>query len=205
MRLVKIISTRYHGYVTFDHHHREPHLVLERIAGLFRAEQRRLAALVGLSVAQLEALHFLDRCNRYSDTPAGVAEYLGATKGTVSQSLAALEQKDLITKLPDPHDGRLSHCQLTSEGRSLVKRTTPDLFGDVPPPSGPLVEVLRALQSAHNGRTFGQCASCRHLERGPTVTRCGLTGDPLTEDDVLRICREHEDHGSTTAFATLKR
>lgn len=47
-----------------------------------------------LNPAQWEALRFVSRANRFSRTPAALAEYLGSTRGTVSQTLIALEKRD---------------------------------------------------------------------------------------------------------------
>ena len=62
---------------------------LERLTSLMRAWSREQPLVAELQPVQLSALHYLARCNRYSDTPLGVTEYLGLTKGTVSQSLKA--------------------------------------------------------------------------------------------------------------------
>src|SRR5688500_454723 len=101
------------------------HLLLTRIANLLRAELRKSAAEHDLALAQLEALHYLRRCNRYSDTPAAVTEFLGATKGTVSQTLLALEDKGLIEKRPDPNDARVVRLKLTRNGKSIADRSLP--------------------------------------------------------------------------------
>ena len=57
---------------------------------------RELQYVDGLNPAQWEALRYLNRANRYSRTPGGVADFLGATKGTISQTVSALESKGLI-------------------------------------------------------------------------------------------------------------
>ena len=67
--------------------------LLERLAGLLRSESRKLLSEYGLQPVQFEALHYLSNCNRYSDTPMAVTEYLGQTKGSVSQTLKVLEKK----------------------------------------------------------------------------------------------------------------
>ena len=70
------------------------HFVIGRVTALFRADLRRAANKEQLKLAQLESLHYLGSCNIYSNTPAALAEYLGSTKGTTSQTLSALEEKD---------------------------------------------------------------------------------------------------------------
>ncbi len=52
----------------------------------------------GLNPAQWEALRYLARANRFSRNPAALADYLGSTRGTVSQTLIALEQKGHVAR-----------------------------------------------------------------------------------------------------------
>ena len=89
------------------------HLAIERISSLFREGLRNVATDRGLKLVQLEALVYLSMANRYSDTPLGVAEYLGITKGTASQTIKALVDLGLIDKVSDGSDGRVVHCTLT--------------------------------------------------------------------------------------------
>lgn len=91
---------------------------LERLTSLMRVWSREQPLVAELQPVQLSALHYLARCNRYSDTPLGVTEYLGLTKGTVSQSLKVLEGRGLISKLPDARDRRSVHLRLTDAGRA---------------------------------------------------------------------------------------
>ena len=86
---------------TMDYMKTEPiYQYLERMANLLRTDTRRSMVEKGLQPVQLEALHYLSQCNRYSDTPAAVADFLGLTKGTVSQTLGLLENVGMIEKLP---------------------------------------------------------------------------------------------------------
>jgi DNA-binding MarR family transcriptional regulator len=166
--------------------------LVERLASALRAELRRRAASRGLPAAQLEVLRYLARCNRYSDTPAAVAEYLDATPGTVSQTLSALERKDLIAKRPDPQDRRKVHCVPTEAGLALLAEIAPPEVSEVDTQEAVevLQQLLTSLQRARGGRTFGACRSCTHLRRGTELT-CGLTGEALTEADTQKLCREH--------------
>lgn len=170
-------------------------LVLERIANLIRSESRRLAAEHSLSVAQLELLAFLSRANRYTDTVIAAAEYFGATKGTMSQSVHALVQKGLVHKQPDETDRRRIHLKLTGEGRKIVKATHPPPLLEAALRSVETttswVELLAALQRAHEGKTFGVCRTCEHFQTQGRSHRCGLTGERLTKVDSALICREH--------------
>lgn len=177
---------------------------LERIANLIRTDVRRTGLASGLQPVQLEALHYLSRCNRYSNTPVTVAEFLGLTKGTVSQTLGVLEANRLIEKQADPRDRRVVHLVLTDLGRQVLVESIPpqvlksaieglpreesERVGEI------LNHILRRLQQQANGfKTFGACKSCRHhlvLEDGSR--RCGLTTEALSDFDAEQICREHE-------------
>src|SRR3546814_7076019 len=55
-------------------------VLLDRLSRL----TRELQFVDGLNPAQWEALRFLATANKYSRSPTALAEYLGATKGTVS-------------------------------------------------------------------------------------------------------------------------
>lgn len=172
--------------------------ILERLCSLMRAEDRRLGLAHDLQPVQLDALRYLHRCNRYSDTPQAVAEYLGLTKGTVSQSLKALESKGLITKHPDAKDRRVVHLAVTRSGERVIEATE-TACGPMPQHdpqlNAQLTAFLRDIQRQNGRRSFGLCASCRFHEREGRQRRCGLTGEPLSARDAERICREHEHKG----------
>ena len=177
--------------------HARLHQLIEHTSSLFRAGLRQLAAKEGLKLVQLEALVYLSTANRYSDTAAGLTDYLGVTKGTVSQTLLALVGRELITRAQDEHDARVQHCRLTAAGRRIVQKAYPaDLIEALPDDDAAryaagLEGLLRGLQRAAGSRSFGRCASCAHFETEPRGHRCGLTGERLTKRDALRICREH--------------
>ena len=48
--------------------------------------------------------------------------FLGSTKGTISQTLNALERKRLIARRPDPRDGRAFTIELTAAGQDQLGR-----------------------------------------------------------------------------------
>ncbi|WP_405648489.1 MarR family winged helix-turn-helix transcriptional regulator [Streptomyces sp. NBC_00019] len=51
-----------------------------------------------------------------------LAAYIGVGKATMSRQLRALETLGLVTRAPDPADGRAWLVELTAEGRSRVGR-----------------------------------------------------------------------------------
>ncbi len=173
----------------------------ERLGNLAEARLKAAVLAQGLQAVHARILLYLAHANRYSNTPLAVADYLGLTKGTVSQSLILLENKGYLVKRADERDGRVVRLVLTEAGQALAGavedesvarlaeagRGLPDGLLDA------LTEVLRRLQWAEGRRSFGQCRTCRHhLDEAPGQWRCGLTGEALTAEDGERICREHE-------------
>jgi DNA-binding MarR family transcriptional regulator len=176
--------------------------LIERIGSLLRSDARRQAMPHELQPVHLQALDYLTRANCFSDTPLAVGEYLGLTKGNMSQRLNVLENLDLIRKEPDHSDGRVVHLRPTAAGKRLLQ--------EVYPPAGwravddamraksvrtlehELSELLRALLAENGFRTFGQCKTCRFHERGRTHAFCTLLQVDLTEEQGEKICREHQ-------------
>jgi MarR family transcriptional regulator, organic hydroperoxide resistance regulator len=175
--------------------------LLERITSLTRVWFRQHPLLSDIQPIQLSALVYLARCNRYSNTPLAVTDYLGLTKGTVSQSLKALETKGLIVKSPDTRDKRSVHLELTEEARVLLGAVMPPAFlHDATQQMGAqaveleslLAELLRNVQRTEDVPSFGLCKTCRFHQHVAGAPFCGLTQEPLAHTDIELICREHE-------------
>lgn len=184
--------------------------LLERLGNLLRTERRLSAHTAALQPVHLQALSYLSRCNRYSNTPAAVTAFLGTTKGTASQSLSVLERAGLIARRPDADDRRVTRLRLTRKGRDVLEELLPlpeweesmrALDGDATRICANTLEsLLRARQASHGWRSFGVCRTCRHfLDEGGGAFRCGLTREPLQREDSQRICHEHEWPSDQTA------
>jgi DNA-binding MarR family transcriptional regulator len=175
--------------------------LLERIGRLLRSARHRNERL---NPAQWEALRYLGRANRYSRTPTALTLYLGATKGTVSQTVIALERKGLVRRAADPRDRRGIRLGLTARGRANLQRDPmPDLLDEIDRLllerlETDLSDLLVHLQRRNQHRPFGQCAKCRFFRRGAAMGetggphRCGLTLEPLADFESEQICAEHE-------------
>jgi len=177
--------------------------LIERLGGLLRSDHRDAGSQVGLQPVHLEVLSYLHRCNRYSNTPAAVTSYIGATKGTLSQSLQVLERQGYLVKKPDPQDGRVVRLFTTRKGRDLLTSAADPVdwlvaidaqtSADLRTARQTLTSVLMRLQVARGRRTFGQCRTCKHFVRESHGRfRCGLTNEPLKARETLAICHEHE-------------
>ncbi|MGG2398038.1 MarR family winged helix-turn-helix transcriptional regulator [Pseudomonas sp. SH1-B] len=175
--------------------------LLERLSSLTRIWFRQHPLLAELQPIQLSALMYLARCNRYSNTPLGVTDYLGLTKGTVSQSLKALEGKGLIAKTQDARDKRSVHLALTDPAWQLLEALLPPDFlaaGEArlgargEQLKALLTDLLREIQRDTDVPSFGLCGSCRFHQQVDGQPFCGLTQEPLQPGDARLICREHQ-------------
>lgn len=155
-----------------------------------------------LKPAQWEALRYLARANRFSRTPGGLTLWLGATKGTVSQTLMSLERAGLVRKGSNPADGRSVRLELTDAGRALLEKdecaALEVALALLPQREREglrhgLVALLQARLSLAGGRPFGVCRDCRHFAPGRGGAHfCLLLREPLSDDDARLICVEQE-------------
>ena len=153
----------------------------------------------GLNPAQWEALRFLGRANRYSRSPSCLAEYLGTTKGTTSQTLRALETKGYVTRCRDCNDRRGVSLELTAEGRALltqdplqdIERAVAALPGDCATQLAKgLTRVLANIRGRCGQGEFGVCARCNHLVPlgASGGAQCGLTSEALSKEEGGQLC-----------------
>lgn len=172
--------------------------LLERISRLISNN----ANVEGLKPVQWEALRYLAKANRFSNTATALTRYLGLTKATVSQSLMALERKGLVRKKADGRDRRSIRLSLTTQGKRMLSndslRDTEAAIRVLPEAARRqlgkgLGALLSARLAAQDGLPFGQCHNCRyfarnHPEGGPH--RCQLAKEKLSETEADNICVE---------------
>jgi len=177
--------------------------LIECMTALIRSEERKKCAELGLQAVHFQVLNYLSRCNKYSNTPAAVANYLGMTRGTVSQSLIILEKKGYIEKIQDQNDKRVIHLKLLTAGENVLKQArSTDLFGNAtqilqtglataPTDANVFQEALTALQKANQSQSFGVCKTCRNFREKDNGYFCELTQEALSPSDINQICQEH--------------
>ncbi|PIQ36241.1 MAG: MarR family transcriptional regulator [Lysobacterales bacterium CG17_big_fil_post_rev_8_21_14_2_50_64_11] len=173
-------------------------LLIERLGALIQQSVREDAARHGLLPIHVQMLQYLAQANRYSDLPIAIAEYLGISRGTVSQSLAVLASRGLLTKQPDARHRKRLHLRLTAAGDAVLQTSWAEqvgqalqaLPGDGRVQQAALRNLLRALQRVNGQRAFGVCRHCAHFCHDESGARCGLTQEPLAQEQITRICRE---------------
>lgn len=177
--------------------------LLDRLGNLVRVNLRATGNQYGLQPVHLQALIYLSIANRYSNTPQALTEYLGLTKGTVSQSLLLLHRRGLIERQADLGDKRLVRLMLTESGAQLLKEIqfVPEwtqVITRIAPQRNKIAlavlkELFLSLQLGAGNRSFGVCNTCQYnLHEGPRSYRCGLTEEKLSLPDTRMICREHQ-------------
>jgi DNA-binding MarR family transcriptional regulator len=161
----------------------------------------------GLNPAQWDALRYLAQANRFSRTPAGLAAYLGSTRGTVSQTLIALEEKGFVRKRASARDRRSVELDLTEKGTAalgddpllaLAGDVAEATEGDAAAAVALLRRMLLAAIRRNGGRPFGLCRTCRYFRSGVAPAAagphyCTLLDEPLSQDDGDAMCLEQEE------------
>ena len=175
-------------------------MLLERLGALIHQSVREDAARHDLLPVHVQVLSYLAQANGYSDLPIAIAEYLGITRGTVSQTIAVLERRGLVVKRPDPKHGRRVHLELTVGGRAVLDNSwaqrldaalqAAEAEGGEGELEAGLRRVLTELQRLNQQQAFGICRQCVHFQGSPANATCGLTGEPLAEEQTGRLCRE---------------
>lgn len=185
----------------------------------FRSEDTKIVELVdrlsriahtiqfshGLNPAQWEALRFVARANRTSCSPGALAEFMGCTKGTVSQTLKALECKGLIARQRVEDDRRSVRLTLTADGEDVLRKDPLGMLhgaldGYSDGERTALVEgmkrLLGAVQRSQGMAEFGQCADCTHYrpeachETNSTGCRCAVSGELFSGIEIDKICAD---------------
>lgn len=169
--------------------------LLDRIARIKAAEDWG----DDLNPTQRAALTYLCKANRFSRAPSHVADYLSATRGTVSQTLKALARKGLIAETRSTSDRRSISYDVTPVGETASRNgTTLDaaLAALAPETASTLAATLKgvvgAILQARDGRSFGLCRTCRHHRTRADGAFCALLNEALAPHEADQTCHEHE-------------
>lgn len=164
-----------------------------------RTELRKSGTDESLLPVHLQALIYLSKANRYSNTPQALADYLGLTKGTVSQTLLLLDRRGLIERYQDDVDRRVVRLRLSTAGEQFLYEAQPTLAWqnatrNISPNRirnavSALREALATLQEDNEGSTFGSCPGCTWCQKlSQRVYRCGQMGDRISGPETRKLC-----------------
>jgi DNA-binding MarR family transcriptional regulator len=176
---------------------------LERLSRVMRAAEHDGE----LNPAQRESLRYLGRANRFSNSPGALTHYLGATKGTVSQTLKALERKGFIAKAMRPGVNRSIVLTVTAKGEKALATDPWNRLAKIAEELGGktrkrlargLQDVLADILRKGGLKRFGSCPECRFFREkgrqneasGPHL--CMLFDAPLAPAELRQICVGYE-------------
>jgi DNA-binding MarR family transcriptional regulator len=173
--------------------------LLERLSRIINND----AAVSSLKPAQWEALRYLGKANRFSRKPSALTAYMGVTKGSISQTLNALERKALIEKTTVMGDKRSVTIALTTSGRSTLEDDPLQIFSkaieqlphhETAKLNSLLESLLKTALKQRSSTPFGVCKTCKHFKKNApegNPHQCALLQEPLSGEDSDMLCREH--------------
>jgi DNA-binding MarR family transcriptional regulator len=182
---------------------------LDRIGAVLRAERWDAAEGLDISPTQIDTLAFVIGRGDKGVRLRAVAEHLGVTQPTATDSVAALVRKGLLTKTPDPDDGRAVALRPTAAGReisreadlaeSAIERALSSLPAEEQQTLLHLViKTIRALQDAKAIAPQRLCVTCRHFrpfvhEDAALPHHCALVDAPFGGRHLRLDCPEQEE------------
>ena len=94
---------------------------LDRLAGVLGERRAAIFANHGLRRHEFDVLAALRRAGApFASTAGELAARTYVTSGTMTSRLDGLVARGLVTRAPDPVDGRLVRVTLTADGRQIV-------------------------------------------------------------------------------------
>lgn len=170
--------------------------LIERVARIHAADEWT----DDLNPTQRAALSYLSRANRFSRTPSNVADFLSATRGTVSQTLKALARKGMIEEVRSQSDRRSISYVPTEKGAEALTRSTviEEALEEMPAPTRQMLaqgleELIRTALRARGNKEFGMCGKCRHHRKRKSGGFCSLLDEPLEPIEASQICHEYDE------------
>lgn len=192
---------------------------LSRLAVLWRAEVWQAAAAEGLNPAQAEILGHLAR--RGPVRQVDLVTALGVSAASLSDSVASLVAKGLVTRQPDPDDGRARRVGLSASGPEIAERLASTSYAltaavsDLPESeAGSLLRLLtrliRALQEARAIPVQRMCATCTHFRPNAHAEaarphHCAFVNAAFGDAQLRLDCGEHEAASAEEAIALWRR
>lgn len=176
------------------------------------------AAEDGLSPTQGQILAAL--ANDAPLTGTDLSKRLGVTLPTISDSVKALVEKDLVVRKPDPRHPRASLLTLTASGkaRAVSTRAWPEFLASaVSTLSEPeqraffsgLVKMIRTLQENGQIPTNRMCVTCTHfrphVHEGDTPHHCAFVDAPMADHQLRLDCPDHIEAPAAMRAASWER
>jgi len=174
----------------------------ERLGRALRFARQQIATTHKISLLQLQVIELLAVVG--SRRVGELASELDVTQPTVSDALAALEQKGVLHRERDSSDGRATVVVLSDQGFSLAKKLATEL--------GPLLDATRTTDDDEQALALRMlleeirrlqidgvitvnrsCLTCRHY-RPPSSSNtghCRFLDVHLADRDLRVDCSDH--------------
>lgn len=175
---------------------------VERLSRALRVGRQRIATAHKLSLLQVQLIELLMVVG--TRRVGELAGELDITQPTVSDALAVLEHKGIVSRERDSDDGRATVVMLSKAGTSLAEELSAEL--------GPLLDATRVtaddvqavalkalLEEIRRMQTNGlitvnrSCLTCRHYRppAGSIVGHCRFLEEELRDRDLRVDCSDH--------------
>jgi DNA-binding MarR family transcriptional regulator len=193
---------------------------LSKVAMALRANGRQRSGRHGLHPTQAQILALL------AARPGGLrlgqlATQLGVTSASTSDSVTALERKQLVRRSPSPDDSRAIQVDLTGAGRqeataisewpNAMLHVVDDLDDDEQALLlRLLVKMIRSLQERRAIPAARMCVTCRYFDPyahagSDKPHHCRFVDAPFADNDLRLDCVDHETASAEVQEATWVR
>jgi DNA-binding MarR family transcriptional regulator len=98
---------------------------IRKIVRSINLESKRIEKEYGISIPQLLCLNFLNDQEDYRATSTDIKKFLNLNASTVTGIISRLEVKNLVARLPNRKDKRMSFITITSKGVECVNNVPP--------------------------------------------------------------------------------
>ncbi len=196
---------------------------IERIGNVLRTGAWQFATAEGLNPAQVDILAIL--LSRSEGVRLSwLAQQMGVTTASASDSVAALVSKNLVEKAKAADDGRAIALRLTTEGKALATKINEgmsfafDAVEALPKSQqdamyAGLLAVIGQLQKSERFPEIRTCVTCRYFAPHTAKDKegmhhCRLLNAPLPTAMVRLDCAEHEavePHSASLNWKALQR
>lgn len=181
---------------------------LERLSHVLRTLLWEEAVESRLSPIQIQTLIYLNSHSEDLCRVGQLAQEFGLTPATMSDAVASLEEKDLLTREPWPEDHRIQTLRLTAKGKRSSEKLSrwSDVLKEqlaqfpLEEREQALVFLLKLIESLYRAGIISVariCFTCRFFRpnahkssRAPH--HCALMDKPLAEHNLRVDCPEHE-------------
>jgi DNA-binding MarR family transcriptional regulator len=191
---------------------------LERIGAVLRSERWSATSALGLNPTQAHVLAFLAGRNSEVIRVKEIAVQLGVSQPTATDSIAALERKELVEKTISTDDARSVGVAITQQGRKMLKAigmsasaTEESLAGLTPDEKTELllllIKLIRSLQLKGAVPVQRMCVSCKHF-RPNTYSdalnphHCAFVNAAFGDRHLRLDCNDHENADPAAQAAT---